>query len=63
MGDYNLSWEDLKKALKNESACDRYENGYRAEKEMSEVESAAERLKAQMKGGRIYGMPCVVQCR
>lgn len=64
MGEYSLSWEALEDALKNESACERYEKGYRAEeKETTEIERASAALKRQLNGGKIYGLVNTVQCR
>lgn len=60
MSSYEIAWDDLKKSLKNQSACDRYENGYREEKPtdtmaMTESEMAAYRLKQAMNRGVVYG--------
>ena len=62
---YDVAWEDLRKALSNEEACSRYDNGYRAEeKEKSEVEKACGALKTAIeKRGRIYGNVSYVRSR
>lgn len=60
MSSYEIAWDDLKKSLNNKTACDRYENGYREEREsdtleMSAAEMAAYRLKKAMSRGVVYG--------
>lgn len=56
MGDYNIAWDELGTALRNEEACSRYENGYRAERKGPEgIAKACDNLKEAIKKGVYYG--------
>lgn len=58
MGEYNIAWDELKDALQNETACERFERGYRSErkgKEQTGIVKACSDLKEVIKKGVYYG--------